>query len=105
MDAHADDGSPIHQASPRRTEGGDGPKRSGLTRSHANLVPMGPARGLATFLRNPCWGPGWCRHQHSGPRAIVIDLRDATFIDLSRFKEFPEAKSRAQSNGHRLLMI
>jgi hypothetical protein len=40
--------------------------------------------------------------EHSGPRAIVIDLRDVTFIDSSGFKEFLEAKSRAQSNGHRL---
>jgi anti-sigma B factor antagonist len=42
--------------------------------------------------------------EHSGPPAIVIDLRDVTFIDSSGLKEFLEAKSRAQSNGHRLLM-
>ena len=70
---------------------------------------------------------GWCRHhgvewradsstapilgeelaqvELSGPQAIVIDLRDVTFIDSSGFKEFLESKSRAQSNGHRLLMF
>jgi anti-sigma B factor antagonist len=42
--------------------------------------------------------------EDSGTLAIVLDRRDVTFIDSSGLNEFLEARSRAQSNGHRLLM-
>ena len=40
----------------------------------------------------------------SGVRAIMLDLREVTFIDSTGLHEFLQARSRAQDNGHRLLM-
>jgi len=40
----------------------------------------------------------------SGVPAIMLDLREVTFIDSTGLHEFLQARSRAQDNGHRLLM-
>ena len=40
----------------------------------------------------------------SGVLAIMLDLREVTFIDSTGLHEFLEASSRAKDNGHRLLM-
>jgi anti-sigma B factor antagonist len=37
--------------------------------------------------------------ENSGTLAIVLDLRDVTFIDSSGLNEFLEARSRAQATG------
>lgn len=44
------------------------------------------------------------RVEDSGAVSIMLDLSEVTFIDSSGLKEFLEARSRAQDNGHRLLM-
>jgi anti-sigma B factor antagonist len=43
--------------------------------------------------------------EQSGVAAIVLDLRDLTFIDGSGLRAFGQAKTRASANGHRLLVI
>lgn len=40
----------------------------------------------------------------NGLSTIVLDLRDLTFIDSSGLLAFLEARRRAMSNGHRLVM-
>jgi anti-anti-sigma factor len=40
----------------------------------------------------------------NGVSTIVLDLRDLTFIDSSGLLAFLEARRRAMSNGHRLVM-
>ena len=40
----------------------------------------------------------------NGVSTIVLDLRDLTFIDSSGLLAFLEARRRAMSNGHRLLL-
>lgn len=40
----------------------------------------------------------------SGAVTIVLDLREVTFVDSTGLHEFVEARSRAQDNGHRLLI-
>jgi anti-anti-sigma factor len=40
----------------------------------------------------------------NGVSTIVLDLQDLTFIDSSGLLAFLEARRRAMSNGHRLLL-
>jgi anti-anti-sigma factor len=40
----------------------------------------------------------------NGVSTIVLDLRDLTFIDSSGLLAFLEARKRAMSNGHRLIV-
>ncbi len=37
--------------------------------------------------------------------SIMVDLRDVTFIDSQGLDTFLRARERAQSNGHRLLIV
>jgi len=38
-------------------------------------------------------------------RAIALDLRDLTFVDPSGLRVLLQAKSRARTNGHQLLLL
>lgn len=43
--------------------------------------------------------------EQDGSRAIVLDLRDLSFIDSSGVEMFVQAHSRSQENGHRFLLV
>jgi anti-sigma B factor antagonist len=43
--------------------------------------------------------------QDGGVTVIMLDLQDLTFIDLSGIHAFLQARDRAKSNGHRLLLV
>lgn len=40
-----------------------------------------------------------------GVSAIMLDLRELTFIDSSGLLAFLEARTRARANGHRLVLV
>jgi hypothetical protein len=82
MDAHADDGSPIHQASPRRTEGGDGPKRSGLHQIPRRSRPNGASPWASNLPSQPVLRPGMV--SPSAQRAAG-DRHRSPRCDLHRF--------------------
>jgi anti-sigma B factor antagonist len=86
----------------------------------------GRAMGLQPPFRSPVPGEGWCRHHRlerrarhatapilsdnlapfegNGVSTIILDLQDLTFIDSTGMHVFLEARRRAMSNGHRLLL-
>ena len=43
--------------------------------------------------------------EQDGIVAIVLDLRNLTFVDSSGLHAFLQARKRAEDNGHRLLLI
>lgn len=45
------------------------------------------------------------RVEQDGVRAVLLDLRDLTFVDSTGLRTFLEAQRRAAENGHRLVLI
>jgi anti-anti-sigma factor len=45
------------------------------------------------------------RFEQDGVTVIMLDLQDLTFIDVSGIHAFLQARDRANSNGHRLLLV
>ena len=45
------------------------------------------------------------RFEDDGVSAIMLDLRDLTFIDSAGLHAFLQARTRAKANGHRLVFI
>jgi anti-sigma B factor antagonist len=45
------------------------------------------------------------RSEQDGIVALVLDLRNLTFVDSSGLHAFLRARERAEANGHRLLLI
>jgi anti-anti-sigma factor len=45
------------------------------------------------------------RVEQNGTIAVLLDLRDLTFVDSSGLHVFLEASKRAEANGHRLVMV
>jgi anti-sigma B factor antagonist len=45
------------------------------------------------------------RFEDDGVSAIMLDLRDLTFIDSAGLHAFLQARGRARANGHRLIFI
>jgi anti-sigma B factor antagonist len=45
------------------------------------------------------------RSEQDGIVALVLDLRNLTFVDSSGLHAFLRARKRAEANGHRLLLI
>ena len=43
--------------------------------------------------------------EQDGASAIVLDLRDLTFVDSTGLRAFIQAWGRASTNGHRLLFV
>jgi anti-anti-sigma factor len=43
--------------------------------------------------------------EQDGAASIMVDLRDVTFIDSQGLHALLRARERAQSNGHRLLIV
>lgn len=43
--------------------------------------------------------------EQDGVGAVVLDLRDLTFVDSTGLHAFLKAKSRAEENGHRLALV
>ena len=45
------------------------------------------------------------RVEQDGVAAVMLDLRDLTFIDSSGLHVFLQAKNRARLNGHRVILV
>lgn len=45
------------------------------------------------------------QYEGNGVKAIMLDLRDLTFIDSSGLRAFLAARNRSASNGHRLILL
>ena len=45
------------------------------------------------------------RFEGAGVSAIMIDLRELTFLDRSAMQAFLAARERANQNGHRLILV
>ena len=43
--------------------------------------------------------------ERDGVRAVVLDLRDLTFVDCEGLHAFVRARGRADENGHRLAFV
>ena len=43
--------------------------------------------------------------EQDGVRAVLLDLRELTFVDSTGLHAFLEAKSRAADNGHRFALV
>lgn len=43
--------------------------------------------------------------EKDGVRAVVLDVRDLTFVDCTGLHTFLKARSRAADNGHRFAMV
>jgi anti-anti-sigma factor len=43
--------------------------------------------------------------EQDGVRAVLLDLRDLTFVDCAGLHTFLKAKSRAADNGHRFALV
>jgi anti-sigma B factor antagonist len=43
--------------------------------------------------------------EQDGVRAVLLDLRDLTFVDCTGLHTFLKAKSRAADNGHRFALV
>jgi anti-sigma B factor antagonist len=43
--------------------------------------------------------------EQDGVRAVVLDLRDLTFVDSTGLHAFLKARSRAADNGHRFALV
>jgi anti-anti-sigma factor len=43
--------------------------------------------------------------EQNGFNAIMLDLREVSFVDSSGLRAFLEASQRAKTNGHRLILI
>jgi anti-sigma B factor antagonist len=43
--------------------------------------------------------------ESNGGRAIMLDLRDLTFMDSTGLHAFLQARTRSDGNGHRLLFV
>ena len=43
--------------------------------------------------------------EQDGVQAVMVDLRDLTFIDSSGLHAFLQASTRAKGNGHRFLIV
>ena len=45
------------------------------------------------------------RVEQDGIRAVLLDLRDLTFVDSTGLRTFLKAQRRAKDNGHRLALV
>jgi anti-anti-sigma factor len=45
------------------------------------------------------------RFEHDGVRAVMLDLRELSFVDSSGLHAVLRAKKRATTNGHQLLVV
>lgn len=45
------------------------------------------------------------RFENDGVGAIILDLRELTFLDSAGLHAFLQARDRASKNGHRLVMV
>jgi anti-anti-sigma factor len=48
---------------------------------------------------------GMAAFEDDGVSAIMLDLRELTFIDSSGLLAFLQARTRAKANGHRFLLV
>ena len=65
-------------------------------------VALSGALDLATV---PVLEERLARLEGDGVRAIMLDLRDLSFLDCSGLGAFVSARERANRNGHRLVLI
>jgi anti-sigma B factor antagonist len=61
-------------------------------------------RGELDMATAPILADNLAPFEGNGVSTIVLDLQDLTFIDSSGLLAFLEARRRAMSNGHRLLL-
>ena len=61
--------------------------------------------GELDMLAVPILAEHLARVEQNGTKAILLDLRDLTFVDSSGLHAFLQAGKRAEVNGHRLVLI
>ena len=53
----------------------------------------------------PVVGDHIARFEEAGAAAIMLDLRDLTFVDCSALRIFLAARERSKANGHRFILV
>jgi anti-sigma B factor antagonist len=72
-------------------------RRNGVTRlALRGELDLGTAPKLEGHLRQV---------EQDGVQAVLLDLRDLTFVDSTGLHTFVKARSRAADNGHRLALV
>ena len=62
-------------------------------------------RGELDIATAPILEEHLLRVETDGIRAVLLDLRDLTFVDSAGLRTFVNAQRRAKDNGHRIALI
>ena len=77
----------------------------GIQDDRRNEVARLALRGELDLATAPELDEHLMRVEQDGVRAVLLDLRDLTFVDSTGLRTFLGAQRRAEENGHRLALI
>jgi anti-anti-sigma factor len=84
---------------------GSGPEQLTARTDARNGVARVALRGELDMATTSILNAELTRVEHDGVNAIMLDLRDVGFVDSSGLQAFLQARDRATTNGHRMVLI